>query len=65
MHEATVFAEPEVVALLLDRGADIEARDKLGNTSLHEATSFTDSPFTSNWTGQRTESLRYVSESNK
>ena len=38
MHEAVHFnRSPAVVALLLDRGAEVNARDESGETPLHEA----------------------------
>ena len=41
LHLAVVMSEkPEVVALLLDKGADIEAHDKNGKTPLHRSVSY-------------------------
>ncbi|KAI0270169.1 ankyrin repeat-containing domain protein [Russula aff. rugulosa BPL654] len=37
LHVASACGAPEVVRLLLEHGADIEAKDKNGKTALQEA----------------------------
>lgn len=39
LHEACLAKNPEIVKLLLEKGADVKAEDKNGRTPLHEACS--------------------------
>jgi len=40
LHSATIYDHYEVVAYLLDNGANVNARTNMGRTALHEAASF-------------------------
>ncbi|MYJ60601.1 MAG: hypothetical protein F4094_09080 [Synechococcus sp. SB0672_bin_6] len=40
LHSAAHNENPEIVKLVLDTGADIEARDSIGRTPLHDAVWF-------------------------